>query len=181
MKTIGLIGGITWPSTQEYYRLLNQLVNERMGGVASAKIILISLEFGEIKRLTEAYDWNGLKKILCEAAKKIENAGADCLLVCANTMHNLADAIQAAISIPLIHVAEETGKSILKSKIRKVALLGTKYTMQLPFYKESLAKQGIETIIPDQQDIEYINNAIYTEMGKGIFLPERKKEFICNS
>jgi len=178
MKTIGLIGGITWLSTLDYYRLLNQLVNERVGGVASAKIILVSLEFAEIKRLTEAHDWDGLAKIMCDAAKKLERAGADCMLIGANTMHNIADTVQATVSIPLIHIAEEAGKSVLKYKLKKVALLGTKYTMQLPFYKNKLAEQGIETIIPGKDDSEYINDAIYNEMGKGIFLPERKTEFL---
>jgi aspartate racemase len=179
MKTIGLIGGITWLSTLDYYRLLNQLVNQRIGGVSSAKILLSSLEFAEIKRLTEADDWNGLAEIMCETATKLENAGVDCLLIGANTMHNIADKVQAAVSIPVIHIAKETGKSITKLGLKKVALLGTKYTMQLPFYKNKLAEQGIETIIPGNDDIEYINSAIYNEMGKGIFLPERKKDFIA--
>ena len=178
MKTIGLIGGITWLSTLDYYRLLNQLVNQKVGGVSSAKIILYSLEFAEIKRLTEANDWDGLAKIMCDAASKLEKAGADCLLIGANTMHNIADVIQAAISIPIIYIAEEAGRSIVQLKLKRVALLGTKYTMQLPFYKKKLEAQGIETIIPGHDDIEYINDAIYNEMGKGIFLPERKKEFI---
>lgn len=178
MKTIGLIGGITWLSTLDYYRLLNQLVNQRMGGVSSAKIILVSVEFSEIKRLTEANDWNGLSKIMCDAAGKLEMAGADCVLIGANTMHNIADVVHSSVSIPLIHIAEETGRSIVQRELKKVALLGTKYTMQLPFYKKKLEEQGIETIIPGHDAIEYINDAIYNEMGKGIFLPERKKEFI---
>ncbi|MBS1577682.1 MAG: amino acid racemase, partial [Bacteroidetes bacterium] len=109
MKTIGLIGGITWLSTLDYYRLLNQLVNQKLGGVSSARIILSSLEFAEIKRLTEADDWNGLAKIMCETATQLERAGVDCILIGANTMHNIADKVQAAISIPIIHIAEETG------------------------------------------------------------------------
>ncbi|MBS1577919.1 MAG: amino acid racemase, partial [Bacteroidetes bacterium] len=120
MKTIGLIGGITWLSTLDYYRLLNQLVNQKLGGVSSARIVLSSLEFAEIKRLTEADDWHGLAKIMCETATQLERAGADCILIGANTMHNIADKVQAAISIPIIHIAEETGKSITKLGLKKV-------------------------------------------------------------
>lgn len=178
MKTIGLIGGITWLSTMDYYRLLNQKINEQLGGVSSAKLIISSVNFDEIKTLTFADDWDGLTVIMSKEAKRLEEAGADCIIIGANTMHNIADQVQASIHIPLIHVAVETGKEITKLQLKKVALLGTKYTMQLPFYKNKLAEQGIETIIPNETDIEYINSAIYNEMGKGIFLPERKEEFI---
>jgi len=178
MKTIGLIGGITWLSTLDYYRLLNQKINQQLGGVNSAKLIISSVNFDEIKTLTLANDWDGLTVIMSKEAKKLEEAGADCILIGANTMHNIADEVQASINIPLIHVAEETGKEITRLQLKKVALLGTKYTMQLPFYKNKLAVQGIETIIPNETHIEYINSAIYNEMGNGIFLPERKEGFI---
>lgn len=178
MKTIGLIGGITWLSTMDYYRLINQQVNEQLGGGASAKLLISSLNFEEIKALTVTDDWNALANIMSSEAKKLEAAGAGCILMGANTMHHIADEVQASINIPLIHVAVETGKQISKQQLKKVALLGTKYTMQLPFYKNKLAEQGIETIIPNETDMEYINSAIYNEMGKGIFLPERKEGFI---
>jgi len=178
MKTIGLIGGISWLSTIDYYRLLNQKINEQLGGVHSAQILLSSVNFDEVKRLTLADDWNGLAGMMSREAKRLEQAGADFILIGANTMHNIADDVQASINIPLIHIAEEAGKEIVKLQLKKVALLGTKYTMQLDFYKNKLAEQGIETIIPNEADIEYINTAIYDEMGKGIFLPERKQGFI---
>ncbi len=178
MKTIGLIGGISWLSTIDYYRLLNQKINEQLGGVHSAQILLSSVNFDEVKRLTLADDWNGLAGMMSREAKRLEQAGADFILIGANTMHNIADDVQASINIPLIHIAEEAGKEIVKLQLKKVALLGTKYTMQLDFYKNKLAEQGIETIIPNETDIEYINTAIYEEMGKGIFLPERKQGFI---
>jgi len=178
MKTIGLIGGISWLSTIDYYRLLNQKINEQLGGVHSAQILLSSVNFDEVKRLTLADDWDGLAGMMSREAKRLEQAGADFILIGANTMHNIADAVQASIQIPLIHIAEEAGKEIVKLQLKKVALLGTKYTMQLDFYKNKLAEQGIETIIPNETDIEYINTAIYDEMGKGIFLPERKQGFI---
>ena len=178
MKTIGIIGGLTWLSTIDYYRLINQAINEKNGGVSSARIILYSVEFSEIKTLTEAGDWDGIAVIICNAAKGVEQAGADCLLIGANTMHKIAATIQQEINIPLIHIAEVTADAITKQQLKKVALLGTKYTMQLDFYKDKLAAKNINTIIPPQKDIEYINNAIYTEMGKGIFLPETKARFI---
>jgi aspartate racemase len=178
MKTIGLIGGITWLSTIDYYRLINQIVNEKLGGVSSAKILMCSVEFAEIKRLTETDDWDGLAAIISNAAQKLETASADCILICANTMHKIADKIQASIKIPLIHIAEETAKAVVHKQLQKVALLGTKYTMQLDFYKNKLSEKNIETIIPNTTDIEYINDAIYNEMGKGIFLPERKQVFL---
>jgi len=178
MKTIGLIGGITWLSTMDYYRLLNQTINGRLGGVSSAQLLMSSVNFEEIKTLTFADDWNGVSSIMCREAKKLEQAGAECLLLCANTMHNIADKVQESINIPLIHIAEATGKEIKKQQLKKVALLGTRFTMQLPFYKDKLALLGIETIIPDATDIEYINTAIFEEMGKGVFLPERKRGFI---
>lgn len=178
MKTIGIIGGISWLSTAEYYKLLNQMVNERLGGVNAAKIIIYSVNFGEIKMLTEADDWDGIAAIMCEAARQLEKAGADCLLIGANTMHKIADEIQAVVKIPVIHVAVVTADAIKKKNLQTVALLGTKYVMQQDFYKNKLAQQGISTIIPEQYDIDYINNAIYTEFGKGIFLPETQKRFL---
>jgi aspartate racemase len=178
MKTIGLIGGLTWYSTLDYYRLLNELMNEKLGGVHSAKIILHSVDFAEIKILTEQQDWKSIAEIICKAAKGVETAGADCLMIGANTMHNIANEVQAAINIPVIHIAEATADAIKARALKKVALLGTKYTMQLPFYAEKLSQQGIATIIPNEADIEYINNSIYNEFSKGIFLPETKQQYL---
>jgi aspartate racemase len=178
MKTIGLIGGLTWYSTLDYYRLLNELMNERLGGVHSAKIILHSVDFAPIKVLTEQQDWKAIAAIICKAAQGVELAGADCLMIGANTMHNIADEVQAAINIPVIHIAVATANVITAKALKKVALLGTKYTMQMPFYAAKLAEKQIETIIPAETDIEYINNSIYNEFSKGIFLPETKKQYL---
>ena len=178
MKTIGIIGGLTWVSSLDYYRLMNEMVNEKLGGSEAAKVILYSLNFGEIKKLTEAGDWNSIQYILISAAQKLEQAGADCILIGANTMHKLAAEVQAAINIPLIHIAEETAKVVSNKQLKMVALLGTKYTMQLDFYKDKLSADGIDTIIPREEDIHYINNAIYSEMSKSLFLPETKTRFI---
>jgi aspartate racemase len=178
MKTIGLIGGLTWLSTLDYYRLLNEMVNEKLGGVAAGKIIIYSVNFEEIKILTEAGQWDEIELQMCEVAARLEKAGADCLMIGANTMHKIADQVREAVDIPLIHIAEETGRAVKKEKISTVGLLGTKYTMQLDFYKNKLSQQGIRTIIPGEEDIQYINHSIYNEMGKGIFLPETKTRFL---
>lgn len=178
MKTIGIIGGLTWLSTADYYRLINQQINEKLGGVEAGKIILYSVNFAEIKVLTENNNWDAIADIMKEVAQKLEAAGADCILIGANTMHKIADEVQSAIHIPIIHIAEETSKVIEAMGMKKVALLGTKYTMQLDFYTRKLSAKGIQTIIPEEEDIAYINNAIYTEMGKGLFLPETKARFI---
>ncbi len=178
MKTIGIIGGLTWHSTLDYYSLLNQLTNKKLGGNHAAKIFLYSVDFAEIEVLTKKQDWDAIAVIICKAAKTIETAGADCLLIGANTMHNIADQVQASINIPLIHIADAVADAIRAKGLKKVALLGTKYTMQLDFYKHRLATAGIQVIIPGDADIEKINDAIYNEFGKGIFLPERKIQFL---
>ncbi|MCA6452038.1 MAG: aspartate/glutamate racemase family protein [Chitinophagaceae bacterium] len=178
MKTIGLIGGVTWLSTAEYYRILNEMVNAREGGVSSARIIVFSVNFQEIKTLTEAGDWNSIAGIMCDAARRLERSGADCILLGANTMHKIADAVQEAVAIPLIHVAVVTASAIKQQQIRTVALLGTKYVMQQDFYRQKLEEQGLQVLIPSQADIDYINNAIYTEFAKGIFTEEAKQRFL---
>jgi aspartate racemase len=178
MKTIGIIGGITWLSSADYYRLLNQMVNERLGGVHAASIVLISLNFNDIKTLTEAGDWDGIALKMCETARKLEQAGAHCIMIGANTMHKIAATVQAAVNIPIIHIAEVTAAAIAAQNLQTVALLGTKYTMQMDFYKNKLKDSGISTIIPGEKDIELLNTAIYNELGKGIFLPETKALFV---
>lgn len=178
MKPIGLIGGLTYVSTLEYYRYLNELANERLGGSESVEIILYSVNFGEIKKLTEAGDWSSLARIMSKAAKTIEEDGSACILIGANTMHKIADEIQAAVNIPVIHIAEATAKEILRHGLKKVGLIGTKYTMQLGFYADHLAKFGIETIIPEQKDIEYINYTIYNEFSKNIFSADAKASYL---
>jgi len=178
MKKIGLIGGLTWVSTLDYYRLLNELVNERKGGSEAAEIILYSVNFGPIKKYTEGGNWKAISTIICDAAQKLEKAGADCVLLGANTMHKIAYEVQESISVPLINIASVTAAAIRLQSMKKVALLGTKYTMQLDFYKNALAQQGVETLIPAVEKIEIINSAIYNELGKNIFLPSTKQQFI---
>jgi aspartate racemase len=178
MKTIGLIGGITWHSTLDYYRLINQQINEKLGGSSSAKIVLNSLNFELVKHKTVEQDWDGLAKMMIEEVKKLESAGADCVVLCANTMHQIAPQVQAKTNLPLIHIASVTANSVLRQKLTKVALLGTKYTMQLDFYRNTLLQKGISTVIPNEADIEIVNNAIYDEMSKGQFLPATKTNFL---
>ena len=178
MKSIGLIGGLTYVSTIEYYRYINELANEKLGGNETIEVIMYSVNFGEIKVLTEAGDWNKISDIICTVAQTIELADASCLLIGANTMHKIADEVQAAIKIPVIHIAEAVAKVILKNGLKKVGLLGTRYTMQLGFYTDHLAKFGIETIIPEQEDVEYINYTIYNEFSKNIFTAEAKANYL---
>lgn len=178
MKKIGFVGGLTYVSTLDYYRLMNEMINERLGGSEAAEIILYSVNFGEIRKCTESGQWDKIREIISSAAKKIEAAGADCVLIGANTMHKIADEVQQSVNIPLIHIAEETAKAIAAQQLNKIALLGTKYTMQMDFYREKLALFNIETIIPSAKDIDIINYAIYNEMSKGIFTPQTKAEFL---
>ena len=178
MKPIGLIGGLTYVSTIEYYRYLNELANAKLGGAEAANIIMYSVNFGEIKVLTDAGDWNGMTAIMCDAAEKIENAGAACILLGANTMHKIADEVQAAIKIPIIHVAEAVARDISTVGLKKVGLLGTRFTMQESFYKERLTNHGIEIIIPDQDEVDFINYTIYNEFSKNIFSAETKGAYL---
>lgn len=178
MKPIGLIGGLTYVSTLEYYRHLNELANERLGGSESVEVILYSVNFGEIRKLTEAGDWKSITGIICKAAKTIEGGGAGCVLIGANTIHKIADEVQAAVKIPVIHIAEAVAKEILTKGLKKVGLIGTKYTMQPGFYTDYLAKFAIETIIPEPGDIEYINNTIYDEFSKNIFTEEARTNYL---
>jgi len=174
MKTIGLVGGISWYSSLDYYRIINEMVNKRLGGNEAASLILYSVNYGEIVTLTHQNDWDRISAIICNAAWKLDRAGADCILLGANTMHKIADRVERSVSVPLLHIATETGKAILSKGLKKIGLLGTKYTMELGFYADKLAEQGIETIIPEPADRILVSDIIYNELGKGIFLPESK-------
>ena len=178
MKTIGLIGGTSWVSTVDYYRIINQTVNEKLAGLNSAKIFLYSVNFEEFKKRMDENKLDESAKELISIAKKLETAGADCLLLCANTPHMFAELVQSNIKIPLIHIAEETAREISKHKIKKVALLGTKFTMEQTFFKEKLLTHGIETIIPAAADRDFIHKSIFSELGKGIFTTETKNKYL---
>ncbi len=179
MKTIGLIGGMSWESTQSYYQLLNQGVKNKLGGLHSAKIVLVSLDFAEIAVLQQQQDWPQMAEILIKAAKQVEAAGADYLLICTNTMHKLAEQVQAAVAIPLLHIADAVGENLIQHNFKKVALLGTQFTMEQDFYKQRLAdKFAIDVLIPDAQGRETVHRVIYDELCKGIIRPESKAEYL---
>ena len=180
MRTIGLIGGMSWESTQSYYQLLNQGVKESLGGLHSAKIVLVSLDFAEIARLQQHQDWPQMAEILIKAAKQVEAAGANYLLICTNTMHKLAEQVQAAISIPLLHIADAVGENLIQNNHKKVALLGTQFTMEQDFYKQRLAdKFSIDVLIPAAQERAIIHNVIYNELCKGIIKSESKAAYLA--
>jgi aspartate racemase len=178
MKTLGLIGGLSWYSTIVYYRTINQLTNERLGSSHSAKLILFSIDFEEFRILQNKGDWNAVEKILSDIAIQLENAGADCIVMCTNTPHLVADTVRQKIKIPLLHIAEETAKEIVSKKINKIGLLGTKFTMENSFFKDRLLQFGIESIVPDDPDKDYIHASIFNELTRGFFKDDTKNKYL---
>lgn len=178
MKTIGLIGGMSWESTVTYYQIINEAVKERLGGLHSAKCILYSVDFQEIEECQARGDWEKSGEILADAAVSLERAGADFIVICTNTMHKVAPVIQKAVAIPVIHIADATAAELKRKNISKVALLGTKYTMLQEFYKERLMVHGVEVLIPDDAGVELVNRVIYEELCLGIISEASKAEFL---
>lgn len=179
LKTIGLLGGMSWESTVEYYRALNQGVKQKLGGLHSAKIVLHSVDFGPIERLMQQGDWDKIASSLCLAAKSLENAGADFLLICTNTMHKLAPEIERSINIPLLHIADAAAEVLLLKKKKKVALLGTAFTMEQDFYREKLeVKYGLDVIIPEKSDREIVHNIIFNELCRGEILQSSAEKYL---
>ena len=178
MKTIGLIGGMSWESTVTYYQIINEVVKKQLGGLHSAKVVLYSVDFQEIEECQSNGDWDKSAEILGGAARKLEQAGADFIVICTNTMHKVAPNIQKEILIPIIHIAEATAEKLIENNIYKVALLGTKYTMTQDFYKDKLIEKGIEVLIPNDSDVEIVNNIIYDELCLGIISEKSKSEYI---
>ena len=168
MKTIGLIGGMSWESSLVYYELINKKVKEVLGGFHSCKSIMISVDFSEIEKLQHENSWKALDKLMSTAAKQLELAGADIIILCTNTMHLCSNAIQKNISIPFFHIAEATAQEIAKNKLTKIALLGTKFTMEKDFYKQILINDfGIEVLIPTSNERQLVHNIIYNELVHG--------------
>jgi len=179
MKILGLIGGMSWESTAIYYRLLNEIVRERLGGLHSAKLLLWSFDFAEIAERQHAGDWQGAGALLVEAARKLEAGGAEGLMICTNTMHKLADDVQAAISIPLIHIADATGRAVVEAGVKRPALLATRFTMEQDFYKGRLArKYGLEPMVPGQAGRDMVHRVIYDELCQGIVKPESHTAYV---
>ena len=178
LKTIGLIGGMSWESTVTYYKIINETVKEKLGGLHSAKCILYSIDFQEIEECQANGNWEKSGEILGEAANNLEKAGADFIVICTNTMHKVVNQIKEKISIPILHIAEMTAEKILEKGLKNIALLGTKYTMEQDFYKSKLIEKGINVIIPDKNDIEIINEVIYDELCLGTINSNSKKKFL---
>jgi aspartate racemase len=178
MKTLGLIGGTTWVSTVDYYRLINQQVNKKLGGLSSAKIILYSVNFAEFNPPIDPKEWGEITKRFTDIATNLEKAGADCIVFCANTPHIIADKIQKMINVPIINIAEETAKVVSHHKFNKVGLLGTRITMEQSFYKDKLLKYGTSVIIPDDEERKFIHSSILDEMAKDVFADEAKKKYL---
>ena len=178
MKTIGLIGGMSWESTVSYYKVINETIKEKLGGLHSAKILLYSVDFEEIEKCQSNNDWNKSGRILTDAAKKLELAGADFIVICTNTMHKVVPQIEKNINIPILHIADATAIELKNANIKKIALLGTKYTMTQDFYKDRLISKGFSVIIPKSEDIEIVNNVIYNELCLGIISEKSKNEYI---
>lgn len=179
MKTIGLLGGMTWHSTVEYYRLINAGVHKQLGGSHSARCILYSVEFADIEELQNSAGWDALAGFMVDAAKRVEQAGAECLLICANTMHRTADAVASAISVPLLHIADATAAEIRKQGLRTVGLLGTRFTMEQDFYRDRLEKRhGLKTLIPEKEERDKVHQIIYHELGLGIITEESRKSYV---
>jgi aspartate racemase len=178
MKTIGLIGGTGWVSTVEYYRIINETANQRLGGLNSAKCILYSLNYAEIDRLNQLDDMRGVFALVSDAAHRVANAGADCIVLCANTLHFFADDLEDHIALPIIHIATATAKAISEKKLSTVGLLGTRQTMEQDFYKSRLHNENIEVFVPEKRDREFIHNAIMNELLRGIFSKDTKGGFL---
>ncbi|MFC4477634.1 aspartate/glutamate racemase family protein [Flavobacterium chungangensis] len=179
MRKIGLIGGISWVSTSDYYTLINKGINEKLGGLNFSECLIYSFNYADIKKNNDANDWDSTFNMLLKAAEVLKSGGAEAIVLCANTMHLIADKLQQAIGLPLIHIAEETAIAIQKKDLKKVGLLGTKFTMELDFFKDKLAQKGIEAIIPiSEADKDFIHYTIFEELGRGIATEETKKRYL---
>ncbi|HUN53955.1 MAG TPA: aspartate/glutamate racemase family protein [Smithella sp.] len=180
IKTIGIIGGVSWASSIEYYRLMNEMVRDRLGGVNSAQILMFSIEFGEFskqERMADKGDWTLMTQTMLDAAQRLKLGGADFIVIASNTLNSLGDLIEKRVGLPVLNIADATGRAIQKKGMHKVALLGTKYTMEQPFYRERLKKYGIEVIVPDEKERNYINTVIFDELCADRIKKESKERF----
>jgi aspartate racemase len=176
MKKIGLVGGISWVSTMDYYKFINEGVNKKLGGLNFAECIIYSLNFGDI----QAVSWGNSFELLLNACESLKRSGVDCIVLCANTAHLFADQLQEKIQLPIIHIGVETAKAINKKGIKKVGLLGTKFTMEMDFYRKKLEAYGLEVIIPEKQETrDYIQHTVKEELGIGFINPETKVNYIA--
>lgn len=178
MKVIGLLGGMSWESSAEYYRIVNERVRDRLGGLHSARCLMWSFDFAEIEALQHAGRWDEATALLVEAARRLERGGADFLVLCTNTMHRMAEDLQAAIGLPLLHIADPTAKRIKAAGLRRVGLLGTAFTMEQEFYKGRLAERhGLEVLVPDDRDRALVHRVIYDELVRGVVEPSSRAAY----
>ncbi|KAF2508516.1 amino acid racemase [Flavobacterium zhairuonense] len=179
MRKIGLIGGISWVSTGDYYKLINEGINEKLGGLNFSECLVYSFNYADIKRNNDNNDWDSTFEMLLKGCEFLKSGGAEAIILCANTMHLIADRLEEAIGLPLIHIATATAIEIQKQNIKKVALLGTKFTMELDFFKEKLKAKGVETIIAEnQEDKDFIHYTIFEELGRRLVTDETKKRYL---
>ena len=178
MKTIGLIGGMSWESTVTYYQLLNRMARERLGGLHSAEILMWSFDFAAIEALQAAGDWTGATSRMIDVAQRLERGGADCLLICTNTMHKMADDVSAAVDIVLLHIADVTASAINKNGANKPLLLATRYTMEQDFYTQRLRDHGVDVVIPVEEDRTTVHDIIYQELCQGIVQETSKQKYV---
>ena len=178
MKTIGLIGGMSWESTITYYQLLNEAAKAKLGGLHSAKVLLYSVDFFEVEACMSAGDWDKAAQMLGDVAARLERAGADFILICTNTLHKVAPQVQERIKVPLVHIAEAAAEALLARGISRVGLLGTKYTMTQDFYRDKLVERGIEVLIPEGEEIELVNRVIFDELCLGIVNESSKQAYL---
>lgn len=179
MKTIGLLGGMSWESTALYYKKINEEIKKRLGSLHSAKVVIYSVDFDEIEKLQHSGNWDKTADILSDAAKNIQNASADFMLICTNTMHKVAPEIQEKIDIPIVHIADATAKVLQNDAISKIGLLGTAFTMEEDFYKNRIIDNfGIDVIVPNKEDIKIIHKIIYEELCLGIVKEDSRKEYL---
>lgn len=178
MKTIGMIGGTGWPSTLEYYRIINQETNRRLGGLNSAKIFLSSFNYGEIDALNKKDDHAGVYKLVLDAAQRLKISAVDFIILCANTLHQYVDALETETGLKVVHIADATAKEIKRNNLSKIGLLGTRFTMEMDFYTKRLSQFGIESLVPEKSDRDFIHSAIMDELLKEKFKLETKKKFL---
>lgn len=178
MRTIGLIGGMSWESSAEYYRLINEAVKERLGGLHSARSLLLTVDFAEIEAMQQQGRWEEAGVVLADAARNLERGGADCIVLCTNTMHKVADTITAATALPFIHIADATAAAIRAAGLRRIGLLGTRFTMEELFYRGRLAEQhGLEVLVPGAADCIVVNRVIYEELCLGVIRAESRAQY----
>lgn len=177
MRTLGLIGGMSWESTLPYYRLVNERVRERLGGLHSAKLLLYSLDFAEVEALQRSGDWDAAGALMVDAAQRLERAGAEALVICTNTMHLLAPRVEAAVAVPLLHIADVAARAIRARGIVRIGLLGTRFTMEQPFYRERLQAAGLEVQVPDAAAREDVHRVIYEELCRGEIVEASRERF----